>query len=107
MPGKPSRSPEQRRERQAMLVTSTLRKNDGGRRAAPEQYLGDAPPDEASSTRPGGTSPGSRPDADLNVRRLGGVQFASEHTPALVTAYVGPFTDARRPFFPIAPLGKS
>ena len=90
-----------------MLVTSTLRKNDGGRRAAPEPYRCDAPPDEASSTRPGGTSPGSRSDAVLIVSRLGVVKFVSEHTRALVTAYVGPFTDERLPSFLIASLEQS
>ncbi len=78
-----------------MLVTSTLRKNNGGRRAAPEQYLCDALPDEASSTEPGGTSPGSRSDAVLIASRLGVVKFVSEHARALVTEYVGPFTDER------------
>ena len=90
-----------------MLVTSTLRKNNGGRRAAPGQYLCDALPDEASSTEPGGTSPGSRSDAVLIASRLGVVKFVSEHARALVTEYVGPFTDERLPSSLVASLEQS
>jgi len=90
-----------------MLVTSTLRKNDGGRRAAPGQHLCDAPSDEASSTEPGGTSPGSRSDAVLIANRLGVVKFVSEHARALVTEYVGPFTDERLPSPLVASLEQS
>ncbi len=90
-----------------MLVTSTLRKNDGGRCAAPEPSVGDAPRDEAWSKRPARTSPGSRSDAVLIVSRLGAVKFVSEHTRALVTPYVGPFTDERLPPFLVASLEQS
>src|SRR2546425_10057546 len=70
-------------------------------------HMQDAPPDEASSTRPGGTSPDARSDAVLIVGRLGVVKFVSEHTRALVTAYVGPFTDERLPSSLIASLEHS
>jgi len=90
-----------------MLVTSTLQKNDGGRCAAPEPWLCDAPPDEAWPKRPGRASPGSRSDAVLIVSRLGVVKFVSEHTRALVTAYVGPFTGERLPPSLVASLERS
>ncbi len=90
-----------------MLVTSTLQENDDARRAAPEPWLSDAPPDEAWSKRPGRPSPGSRSDAVLIVSRLGVVKFVSEHTRALVTAYVGPFTGERLPPALVASLERS
>ena len=92
-----------------MLVTSTLQKNDGGGRTAPEPGLYEETlADEAWSRGPAGrTSPGARSDAVLIVSRLGVVKFVSESTRQLVTSYVGPFTDGRLPASLVASLEQS